>query len=459
VSLTNQIKDVLRSGSVRDERGSDAANVLASRLCRKKRDVIAALSQMIAEDQIEIQGSLDHCRQISLRREFVPVSVEARRQQKYAVDQLGRGYKGVATGGPMTVIKSLEDWVNAGNDPAKYPFGTAEFAPQDQQPAEQPVVDQLVIKPKRKQAKRVDSAPQRRRLENIEKLKQLIEQEACKAENGLVPARQFKVMAAATIEVGVASINIYMGEMVKVGYIEFVKNGYQGESNFRLVTKKSSEQKFNDVLVLLRTLKKKRSRRPLGEEVAELLGTTTKSAQVGFLSPLIAVGAYRTEKDTSTPKWKFRLVYVQDGPLTPEQMESIRTKRRNAKKITATKQLAPVVSQPEVIETPAASAVPVDQDEITELIRDLVETNEELVNRIHELEEALGHQVDINSAQVRMIKELDTQMLVKDILIETERNLRSRSVQPQAVKPITPDDLLSRARAVVAKREASSTVS
>lgn len=445
MSLTNQIKDVLRSGSLRDERGSDAANVLASRLGRKKRDVIAALSQMIVEDQIEVQGSLDHCRQVSLKREFVPMSTEGRRQKLYAVDQKGRGYKSIATGGPVTVYKSLEDWVNAGNDPAKYPFGTPEQAP--------------AIKPKRKQAKRVDSAPQRQRLENIEKLKQLIEQEACNAENGLVPASQFKTMAAATIAVSVASIHIYMGEMVKAGYIEFVKNGYQGASNFRLVTKKSSEQKFNDVLVLLRTLKKKRSRRSLSEEVAELLSTTQGSAEVNYLRPLIAVGAYRTEKDTSAPKLKFKLVYVQDGPLTPEQMESIRAKRRNAKKIMATKQLAPVVRQPEVIETPAASAVPVDQDEITELIRDLVETNEAQVNRIRELEEALAHQIDINSAQVRMIKELDTQMLVKDILLETERNLRSRSVQPQAVKPITPDDLLSRARAVVAKKEASSTES
>ena len=457
MSLTNQIKDVLRSGSLRDERGSDAANVLASRLGRKKRDVIAALSQMIAEDQIEVQGSLDHCRQVSLKREFVPMSTEGRRQKLYAVDQKGRGYKSIATGGPVTVYKSLEDWVNAGNDPAKYPFGTPEETSQDQQQATEPVAEQApAIKPKRKQAKRVDSAPQRQRLENIEKLKQLIEQEACNAENGLVPARQFKTMAAATIAVGVASIDAYMGELVKAGYIEFVKNAYQGESNFRLVTKKSSEQKFNDVLVLLRTLKKKRSRRSLVEEVAELLGTTTKSAQASFLSPLIAVGAYRTEKDTSTPKWKFKLVYVQDGPLTPEQMESIRAKRRNAKKIMATKQLAPVVSQPEVIETPAASAVPVDQDEITELIRDLVETNEEQVNRIRELEEALAHQVDINSAQVRMIQELDDQILANEIMLEAER---ARSLPPQPAKPIVPDDLLSRARAVVAKREASSTES
>lgn len=453
MNLANQIMNSLRSGSIRDPRGSDAAGILASRLHKKKSEVIKVLNQLRAEGQIELEGSSDHCTQISVVRNFVPVSQEARRQQKYAVDQLGRGYKGVATGGPVIVIKSLEDWVNAGNDPSLYPFGTPETTSQDQQQATEPVAEQApAIKPKRKQAKRVDSAPQRQRLEKIEKLKKLIVEEMSKTDDGHMLNKEFKLLAANQLSVSQASISFYMSELVKSGYIVFVKDKkYQGEMKFMLIGKMTRQDKLNAALDVLRKLKRKRNRRKLTEELSVALKITPKSAQTTILSNLKAIGAYSTKQDGN----KFVIDFVQDHPVTDEQMEQLRLLRRSqATSMDATDDVstntepsAPVVSESEV-KVPAVAVIPapVTRDEVNQLMQDLVEANEKLTDK-------LNHQTDVNSGLVATIRGQDERIIQLEMELEAER---ARSSQTISVK--LDNDLLERARRVIGK-EASSTES
>jgi len=485
VNLKSRVKAHLRNGSI-NKPGADAVEVLADQMkCKDKSAVKNVLAELLAEGTLDLGGgSVHYTSYIGMKRtDFRPHTQEGRRQSNFAVDQLGNHYCGTAIGGPLiTRQATLEEWVRMGNNPSEYKFGTPaneikvqeatpmdenvpkpEDTSSDEAPADAavPVTDEHA-KPKRQMAPRVDTAPQRQKLDNIKKLKELIAEEAASSESGLIPSAVFKALAAERLSIGEASITSYVSSLVKDGFVEYVKTELRGMTYIRLVTKLDAEAKVNAVLELLRTLKRKRSDRlPLKEEIAALLKTTPGVAEVGFMQPLRKLGMYKTEAVKGSGLWKFKLVYVQDGPVTEQQMADIRELRKTKKKEAndqvdtetapeATTEVKLIDAQPEVVFTDAP------EDEITTLISGLVDANDAYKVRVQELEAALAHLQDVNSSYVRMIQELDEKVVTQEVMLEAERAIANARITP--AKPALPEELLQRARAIVTKKDPSSTI-
>lgn len=481
----------LRTGSVNTP-GQDAINILASRLHCKKNDVKEALRELMAEGNLDLGGgTLQHTTYIGISRvDFRPRTENGRKEGKYAVDQVGNHYRGIATGGPLTVRHlTFEEWIARGEDPAKYPLGTPASQIQVQEatimdasvpkPADAvsdeaqaqaaaPVVDAVnaeLAKPsgdqpkrKKKTAPRVETVPQRRRIENIEKLKQLITEHAANAEGGLVSTSNFKSSAAKILCVGEAAIDAYLTDLVKAKFIERAKTEWQGKANIRLVVKQSSQEKLSAALEVLRTLKRKRSRKSLTDELAVALRITPKSAQTSVLTYLRVINAYEVKQVGND----FNLMYVQDGPVTDEQMEKIRLWRREHKG-----------KQPEQVDTETAPQatteldLPMQQpyvvlnesepDEITQLITELVDTNEAQAAELARLNAAnasldqhLAAEVDRLTSVNNLLEQQLIEALEKrdfyHVLAEAER---TRPIVVTPAKPTLPEDLLQRARAAL----------
>ena len=459
MNLKSRVAAHLRTGSVNTP-GQDAINILASRMGCKKNDVKEALRELMAEGNLDLGGgTLQHASYIGFNRaDFRPRTQEGRRQQRYAVDQQGRHYRGTATGGPVTTRQAtLEEWIRMGNNPGTYTFGTPANEIQVQEAT--PIMDADVPKqadalgheqpkPTRQQAPRGKATSNKpnvaKKLEKLEQLRQFIAQQVEQSSNGLLPANEFRLVAADELGISATTVGNYLTELVDESFVEYTRNNvYQGATYVRLVTKLDAEAKVNATLELLRTLMRKRSDRlALKDEIAALLKTTPGVAEVSYMRPFRKLGMYRTEKVEGPHLWKFKLVYVQEGPVTEEQMVAIREMRKGKKKdvaeqidtdeaAQATNEFELPQQQPEVVFTDDPD------DEITTLISGLVDTNDHLAAEVDRLN-------SVNASLEQQLVEALERRDFYHVLAEAER---LRPIAP--VKPTLSEDLLARARAAI----------
>lgn len=473
MNLKSQVTAHLRNGSI-NVPGRDAVDVLASRLDSKKNEVRNVLVELLAEGTLDLAGgTVRNTSFIALRQEFRPRTEQGRKESKYAVDQRGNHYRGTATGGPLiTRQATLEEWVRMGNDASTYTFGTPanEIQVQEatimdasvpksadavsdeaQAQAAAPVVDAVNAEPAKpsgdqpKRKRKAPSVPNPRsvnRLTKVEELKAFIMAEAEKCAEGLIPSEAFRLLAAKELGVSLPTISNYLRVLTDSSFVEYTRNGVQhGTVYIRLVVKQSSQEKLSAALEVLRTLKRKRSRKSLTDELAVALRITPKSAQTSVLSCLRVISAYKVEQVGN----EFVLKYVQDGPVTDEQMEKIRLWRREHYKgkqpeqvdtetaPQATAELDLPMQQPDVVLTEPGP------DEITLLVSSLVEANEALQAEVARLKEH-------NEFMINQVMEVSLEREHWYTVAEAER---TRPIVVTPAKPTLPEDLLQRARAAL----------
>ena len=462
MNIHKRVKAILSTGSINTP-NKDAVGVLASKLSVNRRAVVEALKHLNSKGEIDL-GSSGHphfTNYIGLvRTDFRPFSEEGRRQSKFAVNQQGIRYRSTTIGGPViTHQATLTEWTNdMGNSAESYPFGTPEPQQVHTQPSNQPAANTPPI-PRKAPVRRAKlTAAQQQRRANVQMLKKLIIDQVNLTTDGIVASSDMKDVGARNLGVNESTISSYLRVLCSDRFIEFVKVGWQGESRLKLMPTLSDEQKLNAVLELFRSFMGVDGRGSLRSEAAKLMHTTPGNAEVSYMVKLRFVGAYRTERMSGSKSAV--LVYVQEGPLTLEQLDQIAIKFRKAGlsqtqgivEPPATENPAPQASKSEVVGTSVSQgAVVATQDEITNLITALVEANEAQAVQLQAQANEIKQLVQANAA----LEEQVLQNIEKaDFYLQMAENNRMLAQTP--VQPALSEDLMSRALAAV-QNNASST--
>ncbi len=451
MDLYKPIMDHLRDGSINTP-GRNAVEILAEYLGEKLSDVSSELFRLLNRGIIDLgDGTVTHSSYIAVtgkglraRGSKTPVG---RRHKRFAVDQTGKAYRAIATGTPViSRFLTLEEWIANGGTTDSYPV-------KQDQPKETSVITKT-SQVEGNESKAL-TAQQRKKLEKIDRLKQLLTEELAKHEDGIVLTGEFSAYAATQMSTSIAVIDGYLTLLRQEGFCASIKKELRGRSYLKLKEVLTYEQKLQATLELLRVLKRKRKRGSLRDEVAKLLDAKLSTVDTSYLAPLRHIKAYETALKESGPGYV--LAYVQEGPLTEEQLSVIRTwKNEQSKKPRSKSGTTPFLEADasEAPTTPAVastevtlSAIPT-MDELIELFRGVVARNKELTADYEAVNVELARQVGFSTALEQQLDDLTGRLESSELQLEF-------ALASIAVSSAFPSDLLEAARGIVDKGSSS----